>query len=324
MEGLRFLVSIIVPVYNVENYVERCLLSLLNQTYKNLEILIVNDCSTDSSLEICKSIAERDTRVQIFSNKVNVGISSTRNVGLERISGEYVIFVDSDDFLDKNFIEIMLEEAISSSSDLISCGFQYYRGETIQPIHSCNFRHLCNEDAFLKMLNDQSNYCAVWAKIYKKSVIGSLRFPEGNRFGEDMAFTPYVIINAHKIMHTDTPMYYYSQEGVSLVRSGFNPNRLNMIDQIKNWLNLCQKKYPNLINGIRVYLIFTMLCICTLTLDDINQTYYNKVKSELKNEAVFYLTNKSVSIKEKVKLLLVLLFPRKTNKYLRKIFGLKN
>ena len=119
-------------------------------------------------------------------------------------------------------------------------------------------------------------------------------------------------------------MYYYSQEGVSLVRSGFNPNRLNMIDQIKNWLNLCQKKYPNLINGIRVYLIFTMLSICTLTLDDINQTYYNKVKSELKNEAVFYLTNKSVSIKEKVKLLLVLLFPRKTNKYLRKIFGLKN
>ena len=77
MEGLRFLVSIIVPVYNVENYVERCLLSLLNQTYKNLEILIVNDCSTDSSLEICKSIAERDTRVQIFSNKVNVGDDSS-------------------------------------------------------------------------------------------------------------------------------------------------------------------------------------------------------------------------------------------------------
>lgn len=321
----NLLVSVIIPVYNVEKYLERCLISILEQSYSNLEIVIVNDCSTDNSAKICERYKERDGRIIYVSNEKNIGISSTRNVGLSQSHGNFVMFVDSDDFIAFNTIEVMCKQVYENNADFVSCGFLYYHGnESLSVDSNIEFVNLSNSNAFSRLLTDKTNYCAVWAKLIKRNLIEGLSFPEGNRFGEDMAYTPLLIIRAKKIFHTTACLYYYSQEGVSLVRSKFNPDRLYMIEMNEKWIFLCKEHYPELEKMAFDYYVYTMISICTLTLGSENEKYYKEVRTKLVRKGWKYLLNGEVSVKEKIKYLMVALIPRNIHRELRKLMGLKS
>ena len=116
------LISVIVPVYNVENYLPRCLDSIINQTYTNLEILLVDDGATDNSGKLCDEYAQKDNRIRVF-HKENGGVSSARNMGLDNATGEYIAFVDSDDYIDKCMYEIMLNSSVQNNADIVVCGY---------------------------------------------------------------------------------------------------------------------------------------------------------------------------------------------------------
>ena len=118
------LVTVVVPIYNVERYLEKCLTSIILQTYKNLEVILVNDGSTDNSLNICKEFEKEDSRIRIISQE-NKGLSVARNVGIENAKGEYIAFVDSDDFISCKFIENLYNESIRNNSDIVCCDFYY-------------------------------------------------------------------------------------------------------------------------------------------------------------------------------------------------------
>lgn len=170
------LVSVIVPVYNVAQYVAECLNSLLNQTYRNLEIIVVDDGSTDNSLQICNTFLS-DTRVKVF-HKENGGLSDARNYGLEKATGDFVLFIDSDDFLDLDMIRVLYSNLQSTNSDISICGsYKYYSKDKVIP-NQKNCELVClDRIKAIEWLYDFDHYgVGVWNKLLKKIFLTELNF----------------------------------------------------------------------------------------------------------------------------------------------------
>ena len=178
------LISVIVPVYNVESYIAECIESIQNQTYMNLEIILVNDGSTDASGDICDQYAAYDERIKVIHQE-NGGLSAARNTGIEAANGDYISFVDSDDYIRLTLFEDMLQLLKEYDLDIIE--FTAFRDKSGDIIEGCNDGHLeiySKEDALRLAMHDC--FVAAWSKLYKRSAIGDVRFPVGRKF-EDTA-----------------------------------------------------------------------------------------------------------------------------------------
>lgn len=220
------LISVIVPVYNVEKYLDKCLNSLFNQSYSNIEIIAVNDCSTDSSLEILNSYSDRKN-LKIINLEKNSGLSAVRNVGLEAASGDLISFVDSDDWLDEDFYRVMLEAMLKYDADVAVCGIKRVRNNR-ERFYLKFESEICAEDKFeiFRLCNIPSS-CYVWNKLYKSSLIreNNMKFIEGVVY-EDLYFTPELLFNAHKVVSVPNVYYYYRrrQEAITGKKSVKNEN----------------------------------------------------------------------------------------------------
>ena len=202
------LVSIVVPVYNVEDYVSKCLDSLKNQSYKNIEIVIVDDGSTDSSSEICDAFAKDEPRAKVF-HKTNGGLSDARNFGLKKTKGEVIAFVDSDDFVKKDYVFKMLQEMEESKSDIAVCGY-----DNTTPKKEV----LSGEKATARLLVRQENVdILAWNKLYKKNLFikNNVEFPKGQNH-EDILTIYKVMSKAKKVVFVDEALYNYVERGNSI------------------------------------------------------------------------------------------------------------
>lgn len=228
-------ISVIVPIYNNEKYIERCLSSILNQTYRNLEIILVNDGSTDSSCEICESFREKDSRIKLI-NIENAGVSNARNVGLDNCTGEYVAFVDSDDFLHPQMYEIMMK-ANNDKYQMVVCNFKEGDDEEINcdkliKVKSkiLNFKKIL-KDSYYK---ERKVYISVWNKIIKRSLIGDHRFNIKMRYGEDHIFMNYLYYYSKEVLIIDEPLYYYYRGNENSVCNVLNLE--SRMDQIYSYI----------------------------------------------------------------------------------------
>lgn len=221
------LVSVIIPAYNVAEYIPFCLDSLISQTYKNLEIICVNDGSTDSTLDIIKEYAEKDSRI-ILIDKENGGQASARNMGLDTAKGDYISFVDSDDYVSPDFIMRLKDLLEGNSCDIARC-----RGRGVKT-HDYEEPPLEKEPVItvretiqaLSVFYDGNFYgwyaddsAVIWNCLYKASVIGDMRFEEKLRAIEDEAFTQLVFANAKRIVYTDERLYFYYYRETSIMHS---------------------------------------------------------------------------------------------------------
>lgn len=199
-------VSVIIPVYNGEQFLERCLDSLSNQDYENIEIIIINDGSTDNTEAICASYVQREPRAKVV-NKDNQGVSTARNLGLSLVTGDYIYFVDADDYVLSEGIEGMVQKAIQSSADLIVAEYYAAHGEnktkvTVQTSHQPN-DFLCSI-----LLGD--NHSALWNKLLKKDLLVGIEFPIDIRYMEDKVFMCQLLLTHQpKIERLETPVYVY-------------------------------------------------------------------------------------------------------------------
>lgn len=205
------LVSIIVPVYNVEKYLNECIESIVNQSYENIEILLINDGSTDFSGKMCDEWAKRDNRINVFHQK-NKGISAARNLGIEKSKGEYLIFIDSDDYVDKNYVEYLYQSLVQNKTDMALCGFNYVNedGEYIAD-STCTLKNniITRNQMFWNLKLENSWYYLMSCnKIYKKSFFDKVKYPEG-KVHEDVAIFHYLVEQTEKISIIQTPLYYY-------------------------------------------------------------------------------------------------------------------
>ena len=228
------LVSVIVPVYNVAPYLEQCLDSIVNQTYRNLEIILVDDGSTDESGAICDRYAELDSRIKVV-HKENGGQSSARNVALDMMTGEWVLFVDSDDWIELNTLELLFEQK-DERADLVEFGWNFiYRDSNKVFLNQACV--MAGIDA-LKLLVHTDIYMGLMAnKLFKASYLQKSRFISG-RYYED---TPFIIEQLYKIktyQYIAEPLYNYRRDRVGQTTEGFTPKRF---DLFRNFEDLMQK-----------------------------------------------------------------------------------
>ena len=214
-------VSVIVPVYNVEKYLEKCLESLIHQTLKEIEIIIINDGATDSSPKIIERYTQKDSRIKTINQK-NQGLSGARNSGLKIAQGEYISFIDSDDWVDQDFLEKLYNSAKNNNADIAMTTIIRKR-EKIQKYRV----HYIKENVYetleekIKACNIPT-CCYVWNKLYKKNLLENMEFSI-NRYFEDMLWIPEIIKKANKIVTTRYTNYYYRVNNNSIVKKVQSP-----------------------------------------------------------------------------------------------------
>ena len=207
-------ITVIIPVYNVENYLERCLKSILYNTYTNLEIICVNDGSTDNSKKILEDYSQRDKRV-IVINKKNNGISSARNAGIKIATGEYIAFVDSDDWIHEKYFEYLIRGI--DTADLVICNYiRSYKSGSVETDDAYRVQSISPID----VLKNKELKSYVWGKLFRHQLVDEIRFSESEKL-EDSLYNMDVLLNNKnlKINHVDVPLYYYFVRAGSLVNN---------------------------------------------------------------------------------------------------------
>ncbi len=239
------MISVIIPVYNTQDYIEKCVNSVLAQTYPDLQVILVDDGSTDRSGIICDSFT--DGRVQVIHRK-NGGLSAARNTGLDHATGEYLCFVDGDDFIEPDMIGTLYQALISSGADIVQCGYIVDDG-TVERFDrgSGEIRVFDRNDAMLSLVRNDLFEQIVWNKIYKKEVLADVRFHIG-KFHEDEFFSWRVFYNSNKIAYVDVKAYHYVQRAGSIMGQKFSAKRLHaleaMLERTREFKTLLPELYP--------------------------------------------------------------------------------
>lgn len=228
----NILVSVIIPVYNIEKYLKRCVDSVINQTYKNLEIILIDDGSTDNSGTICDDLALNDNRIIVIHHN-NQGPSIARNKGIEIAKGEYISFVDGDDYCHPKMIEILLDEVIKNGSDISVCGFKkVFKFNTVEfeKVNEINSKTYTENKILELFFKADTHYDlnVIWNKLYKAGLFSDIRFPEG-RFHEDNAISYKLLDHSKSITIIFLDLYYYFQREGSTMHRNIDISRANDI-----------------------------------------------------------------------------------------------
>ena len=292
-------VSVIVPIYKVENYLNRCVDSILNQTYKNIEVILVDDGSPDKCGEISDSYAINDSRVKSL-HKENGGLSDARNYGMRYLTGEYVVFVDSDDWIKEEMIETLVGLAMDLKADIVQSGFYYvyetyllyddrYYSEDMLPIQ-------LNKNEIMReiVINERVKNFA-WGKLYKTNLIKDLYFEKGVLF-EDVFWAHKVMDRVDKYVICHKPMCYYLQRNDSIV-STYTVKNLDIIKGLKERHKFIEENYKELINESYKILTKTILLHYYL----LNKNRDKDLDGYYRKELRGYIINNYLNIQKAIK-----------------------
>lgn len=240
------LISVIVPVYNVAQYLEKSIASIQQQTYQNLEIILIDDGATDESGRLCEQIAKQDERVLVY-HKENEGLSQARNDGLKQAHGDYVIFIDSDDYIHSEMIASLYQQLVKEDADVSSCGVMnvYANSESPQAENQDDY-FVCDTETFLReYLIGEKIPGTICNKLIKKEIAAQLTFPKGLIY-EDAYYHFELIKVAKKYVVNTKPYYYYFHRGDSITTKPYSEKDLAYIDIYQKFYTEVVKEYPNL------------------------------------------------------------------------------
>lgn len=238
------LISVIVPVYKAEAYLDKCVSSIVGQTYKNLEIILVDDGSPDNCPIMCDVWAKRDNRIKVIHVK-NGGAGKARNIGVAACKGEYIAFVDSDDFVSPLIYEKMIHALFDSKVDIVECNYDITESDEVIFKETDRYKVFTPEEAMRGNVRDLFFKQIIWNKIYRKNVIEGILFPEGKLI-DDEFWTYKVIGNAKKLIRIDDCLYAYRQQKNSIMHTSFSMARLQGLEAKVTRLEYISEKFPNL------------------------------------------------------------------------------
>lgn len=245
--GCKPLISIVIPVYNIEGYIKSCIISICEQTYTNLEIIVIDDGSTDRSGKICDDLAMADRRIKVYHYK-NGGLSMARNRGIDMATGEAVLFVDGDDVLSNVAIEVLVNEYLKHKEvAYVSFGFQrIIGGEKLDVLASNDFRTYSMPTLLRDLLSGKYANISVWGKLFPLSNISNIRFSVGHIAYEDKYFLVSYLIknNKYNVYETETPHYGYTIREQSITTSKFNESSTDAIYHSKKIIKKVKTYYP--------------------------------------------------------------------------------
>lgn len=296
----NFLISVIIPIYNTEKYLEDCIKSVVNQSYENLDIILVNDGSTDKSKEICEKYAEKDSRIRLI-NQSNMGAAMAKNAGLNNIKGDLFMILDSDDLLQKNNIEILYDCMQKEKSDIIeACYTTIYKEFKNIDIHQNSKKENFNtENALKELIISRKFHQTPWNKLYKTELLKDIRFPK-DKYIDDEYWTYKLFANAKRITWINEVLYYYRQHEESTMGRMYSIKRLDAVDALYDRYKFMKKNFPNLSDlSCKVFLnncIYNFQKLCMLEeLDkdkNLREDLWNKIKQTIENDNIHSLTTK--------------------------------
>ena len=278
------LISVIVPIYNVEKYLTRAIDSICSQTYQNLEILLVEDGATDKSPQICDAYAEKDNRITVI-HKENGGLSDARNTGLEHATGEYVAFIDSDDYIAGQFIEKLYHACIKTNSDMAICSYResssmenIFEKEEID-IKMNEMEVLDRKELLFDMYEEyrkeNTEFIVSWNKLYRKSLWDNIRFPKG-RIHEDEATTYKIYDKCSRGVYIKDKLYAYYLAEQSITRQSFSAKRMDWFTALKERIDFFEQR--------KEYLLALQSC---KTYADASIRFYKRYLEETDNSKEF-------------------------------------
>lgn len=292
-------ISVIVPVYKVEAYLDRCVESIVNQTYRNLEIILVDDGSPDNCGAKCDAWAEKDSRIKVI-HKENGGGAAARNVGLDCATGEYIGFVDSDDYIRPEMYERLLETLLESGSDIAECGYDIVTSNVAEQTE-------CNQQGVI--LNTEAALCAniedricrqlVWNKLYCRFVVDNVRFTEG-KFIDDEFFTYKALGNAKKVAIIFDHLYCYRQQQGSAMHQAYSLKRLDALEAKQLRLEYLKEHYPALENAAQINLMFSCMYAMQMSLRQLSRTDLSIARGRILDVWNCRRRNVKMSLKQRI------------------------
>lgn len=229
---MSYKLSIIIPIYKVEPYLHKCINSILAQTFADFELILVDDGSPDKCGEICDEYAKRDTRIKVI-HKENGGVSAARNAGLEIAQGEYIGFVDSDDYIEKDMYEILYKLSKEYDADIVECGFSIVKEDEVKPILTNTNIITGDKLLALHLLAKHWAHCLSWNKIYKKYLFDGIKFPCG-MIHEEEVIMHRLFFSLNKYVYIGESKYFYVQREGSIMDESYSLKRLNRLEAYKD------------------------------------------------------------------------------------------
>lgn len=290
-------VSVIVPVYNVKDYLERAVDSLLNQTLSEIEIILIDDGSTDGSGDICDKYAEKDKRVIVLHQK-NSGVSAARNNGLKLAKGEYIGFVDSDDYAEPDMYEVLYNNAVENDCQLSAIAAKNMRvdGTFVEEERNDKVYVWDNKTALKYFLERKYFNVCIWSKLLHRDVCKNISFEVGKKIGEDEFYSFEAFFHIKKACYQDTPKYIWFLREGSALRSGFKKSNLDTLYFTDKIINKVNDIYPDIISSANVQKLYTYVVV----LNELNghKSARKDFKTEQKNMHKYLKTIKDTYAKK--------------------------
>lgn len=276
------LISVIVPVYNVEAYLDRCVQSIVDQSYKNLEIILVDDGSPDNCPAMCDAWAEKDSRVKVV-HKQNGGLSDARNAGMAISTGELMGFVDSDDWIAPDMYQHLHDLLEADGSDIAACGVEmvWEDGAPSRMLTKAGCCVLDQEEAMRAIIEESWLKQPVWYKLYKTALLRDIPFPVG-KYHEDVFWSYQAVAKAQKVSVSDKVCYYYAQRSGSIMGEGYSLKRLDVVEAKIRRTAFVQEHFPALESLTQIDLLFTCMYHGQLAIKNLKKPEREKVFTFLK------------------------------------------
>jgi glycosyltransferase involved in cell wall biosynthesis len=306
MNSAEHLISIIVPVYKVEKYLRRCIDSILSQTYKNFELILVDDGSPDGCPSICDEYASLYENIKVI-HKENRGVSAARNSGIEIARGKYITFIDSDDFVHESFLKVLKTTLDVHKVSISMCSYIRVSDSSHTIVSDKNVVRVLNDLEAMDMLLDDQSKCAPWGKLYEMHLFNNLRFPIG-KIMEDMFVMPILFEKAKFLSISSQELYFYNQEGESITRSTFNYNKLDMVEAASFWKTHTTFYYPKLSDKAHIHYFTVAINNCmylTKAHDSYGKSKYYEYKTEILNNFNYIINSKYATRNTKIKVILL-------------------
>ena len=308
----RDLISIVIPVFNVEKYLKRCLDSLLSQTYSNIEIILTNNGSTDASGIICEEYKNKDSRVKVI-HQDNGGPSEARNAGIDIANGKYIAFVDSDDWVSRFYVENLYNALVKTNADISVSKFELVRGDNAPatspsgiPLH---LECISGAECLQRILLQKGMETSAPGRLYKLKAVDKVRFPEGKIY-EDIMFSAIIVSNANRIAVIDNVDYYYFQRTGSISNQTFSSARMDCINNSRMLVDYVSENYPEYFKDVICW-YFSGLCSTFLKIPkDSYKAERELIWKEIKRYRWAVLSNKHARTKNKFAALVSYLGPQ--------------
>ncbi len=306
------LISVVIPIYNVEQYLKKCIDSVINQTYNNIEIILVDDGSPDDCGNICDEYAKKDSRIKVI-HKINGGLSDARNAGIEIASGKYITFIDSDDIVENDYIEYLYKLLKKYNTKISICSYYVITEDNKKIDYGKDYKEqiMAKEECLERMLCEEGFSVSAWAKMYDIQLFNNVRYPYG-KICEDNGTTYKLIDQVDKVAYGNIPKYYYLKRSGSIMSNNFNIKKMDMIELTDEMCDFLYEKYPIIENSIRRRKAYARFNILRQMLNNknVDKNMENEIVNWILDNKKEIINNPKSSLRDKVALICLMINKR--------------